>query len=723
MAKTTYSILGDSPPSVAEDTLRFGAFVEPFADRLIASVDNTPFTVGIYADWGQGKTTVMQMLRTHLEMRGCVTIWFDPWKYNSREAVWKGLALTLASQVREKQTLLREYRRKRAGMKSTLAEFLTSRLIGDRWAEKVVKAIETEPWSPTLLHEFEKDLAKLFALVAPEGNDEATKRPVVLFVDDLDRCLPEAALGVLEALKLVLNRRGLITVIGIAEEELTRAVAAAYAKELESLNVPYDQAWGAKYMQKIIQMPFPVPVVTDRSFDAYVLSCLRRSQVADALGQAERWCPVIRDVCGRNLREVKRFINHFISEMDKAQANAAALGTEATFDPPLVGFTLSLAWPRFRRFYDHIRQRVDDPELLVRYQLFFSPQSPIKVDALRDPGQTFHEDHDLKRLFNLSFTAPEGETPLVVPFTGWSDFAQYLQFGARAEGGAPPERRKDVTEGKGADEKPETRDEKRADEPVDVGPMLAQASSLVSAGRLEEAVALLGQAEEIARGANDDRSVCRVLLQVGTVKAAMGRNDEAVHAFQSALDIARALGDPRPQLSSLLALAQLQRQAGNTFNARVLLDEAKAIAVALQDGLAQIMVTHELGKAAEAERDQQTASDHYRAALGVARSIGHKPAELTTLRSLAALHTTDEPAIALGILDEAEALTRSLGDTVGEAEILLNRGMALAYLGRGDDAHAAVREADAIATRLGQPALAEKVLHVTKMVDEALRSD
>ena len=100
MAGNTFSILGDSPVGVDRDRLNFTTFVEPFAERLIGSVANSPFTVGIFADWGQGKSTVMQMLRTEVSKKGCPTIWFEPWKHNTREAVWKGLALTLVMENR-----------------------------------------------------------------------------------------------------------------------------------------------------------------------------------------------------------------------------------------------------------------------------------------------------------------------------------------------------------------------------------------------------------------------------------------------------------------------------------------------------------------------------------------------------------------------------------------------------------------------------------------------
>ena len=54
MTIAAFRILGDNPAGGDEpagtDLLNFAAFVEPFADRLLGSVSNTPFTVGIFAD-------------------------------------------------------------------------------------------------------------------------------------------------------------------------------------------------------------------------------------------------------------------------------------------------------------------------------------------------------------------------------------------------------------------------------------------------------------------------------------------------------------------------------------------------------------------------------------------------------------------------------------------------------------------------------------------------
>jgi predicted KAP-like P-loop ATPase len=62
-----------------------------------------PVTVGVYGDWGSGKSSAMRWLETNLhawnrlpadkrENHPCVyPIWFDPWKYQSREEVWRGI--------------------------------------------------------------------------------------------------------------------------------------------------------------------------------------------------------------------------------------------------------------------------------------------------------------------------------------------------------------------------------------------------------------------------------------------------------------------------------------------------------------------------------------------------------------------------------------------------------------------------------------------------------
>jgi tetratricopeptide (TPR) repeat protein len=676
MAQFQFSILGDNPADVSNDTLGFQTFVRPFSERLIQSVGNTPFTVGIYADWGQGKTTVMRMLRQYLKEQGSVTVWFEPWKYNTRDDVWKGLALTLAVQIREQQNLLREYGRKKEGLKSLAAEFLASRLIGNDWAAKVVKAIETEPWSPTLLHEFESGLNTLFRQIEPDEKTPGAK-PVVLFVDDLDRCMPEAALAVLEALKLVLNRRGLITILGIAEEELTRSVAAAYAKELESLKQEYNPDWGYKYIQKIIQMPFPLPIVTERSFEGYIEQCLLQSQTAPVLGEPGRWCRIIREASHGNLREVKRFVNNFISEIDKASANSAALGSTTSFDPRRVAFILLLAW-RFRAFLEHIRRQVNDPELFIRYQLFFSPHSSIDVDALRDPGKPFHEDAMLRDLFNRCFAAmQEGQQPLITPFAGWADLEPYLQFGKRTESAPAP------ASGTAASAEPPTEaaTDQRSKAKEEVVGLLSEARSLLAAGRLDEAATLLRQGEATTKGLNDENGLGLILGQLGLVQEARGDFASAAELHGGALEIARRLGDRPGELNALANFARVQGERGDPGSLESW-SQALTLCRSLGDQLGQVAILQEMGAAQKRLGRDPDALRSYQEALSIAKDLGHLPGALVALISMGDLHAGSwDPKEALPFYQEASELAQRLGDRLTNLRILRKLGGVYEILG------------------------------------------
>ena len=51
---------------------------------------------------------------------------------------------------------------------------------------------------------------------------------LVVFIDDLDRCMPEKAIEVLEAIKLFLDVQGCIFVLGLDQEVIARGIELKY---------------------------------------------------------------------------------------------------------------------------------------------------------------------------------------------------------------------------------------------------------------------------------------------------------------------------------------------------------------------------------------------------------------------------------------------------------------------------------------------------------------
>ena len=89
-------LLDDNP--TINDSFHFHDFVRELTG-IILSIESTPFTIGIFGPWGSGKTTLMKLTENALGDR-CRKIWFNPWKYDNKEAIWNALIQTLLNEMK-----------------------------------------------------------------------------------------------------------------------------------------------------------------------------------------------------------------------------------------------------------------------------------------------------------------------------------------------------------------------------------------------------------------------------------------------------------------------------------------------------------------------------------------------------------------------------------------------------------------------------------------------
>ncbi len=88
--------LGELPVAKGKaDEFRFSDYAEPLAYRLIQ--EEAPFTLGIFGRWGSGKTTLMRRIEEEIERNQpketVLSIWFNAWKYDREEALWRALLI------------------------------------------------------------------------------------------------------------------------------------------------------------------------------------------------------------------------------------------------------------------------------------------------------------------------------------------------------------------------------------------------------------------------------------------------------------------------------------------------------------------------------------------------------------------------------------------------------------------------------------------------------
>src|SRR5262245_22097281 len=127
-----FVLLNDQPmlePS-GEDVLGVASEVLGLANLIMGSRKEAPFTIGIDADWGMGKSTLMLQLRAELDTRkkeeGLRTVWFNAWTAQRSDAL-AGLIKSALMGVDEnaRRRLLRKVAQNR-GLLITLRVMITT---------------------------------------------------------------------------------------------------------------------------------------------------------------------------------------------------------------------------------------------------------------------------------------------------------------------------------------------------------------------------------------------------------------------------------------------------------------------------------------------------------------------------------------------------------------------------------------------------------------------
>lgn len=329
-------VLLDSPTTTP--VLGYREIGRAFA--TIISSSQAQFAVGIFGGWGSGKTTLMTAIKSALPADTVVSVDFNAWRFEREPQLLIPLldtiraALVRWSEPHDQPT--REKVRSIATRIGRVVRALSTGLsaeVGIPGAVKVSYDIGTaldalsppgEPESAQSLYVAAfAELARVFEEFSAGGASR-----IVVFVDDLDRCLPGNALDVLESMKLFFDMPGFVFVVGLDEDIVERAIRAKFANlddhaDTREAGSPASaassasQRLGREYVKKIFQLPYSLPAMMPQQLDQLLRSMYSEAELDltqfDAL--RETVLPYLRHIAIErrvNPREVKRFINAYI---------------------------------------------------------------------------------------------------------------------------------------------------------------------------------------------------------------------------------------------------------------------------------------------------------------------------------------------------------------------------------------------------------------------------
>ena len=127
------------------------------------------------------------------------------------------------------------------------------------------------------IHQIEADLRRVLesipAQIDPKTNKQVRK-PIVVFVDDLDRCSPAKVAQVIEAVNLFLGGEfpNCIFVIGMDAEMVAAALQAAHKDLVSALPRDAGIPVGWRFMDKFVQLPFIIPPMPSGGVERYTAS-------------------------------------------------------------------------------------------------------------------------------------------------------------------------------------------------------------------------------------------------------------------------------------------------------------------------------------------------------------------------------------------------------------------------------------------------------------------
>lgn len=270
----------------------------------------SPATIGVYGDWGSGKSTLMKMVKKSLDAdNNTLTVEFNGWLFEGYEDAKTALCGTILDEMRTHETLFAKGKEKikallkkvdggkllSKGVKYGLDFLLTSGIgtvteltltgiisavkqkagdVSEDEIKKVIDAFKKEETKRTEIKNFRKTFKEVF--------EDCKGERLVVFIDELDRCTPDTVLDIFEAIRLFLYVPGTTFIIGADERLVSYAVKTKY-KDIPGHDIDISK----EYLEKLVQYPVKIPQLNEQEVKQYITCLLLQNEDIDIKKVAE----------------------------------------------------------------------------------------------------------------------------------------------------------------------------------------------------------------------------------------------------------------------------------------------------------------------------------------------------------------------------------------------------------------------------------------------------
>lgn len=294
------------------DFLDYGYMVNLLKD-IICTDSLLPASIGLYGDWGSGKSSLMHMCIRELENikdEKIKCLIFNGWLFESYSDAKTALLNSILDAIEKEKGLGDTAKAIIKGLyrsvdKFSIAQkaikygidFITTGGIGtlaNLTCNTILTSLQEKTPSDLLYTGSEFNFSKLKQSVKDELDDKELREDIrefqeqfaqlieeskisrlVIFIDELDRCREDTILDTLEAMKLFMFSGKVAFVIGADERHISYAVKSKF-KDIEGIQIDI----GKEYLEKLVQYPIHIPRMDINETEVYIASLLLSAEIS-----------------------------------------------------------------------------------------------------------------------------------------------------------------------------------------------------------------------------------------------------------------------------------------------------------------------------------------------------------------------------------------------------------------------------------------------------------
>lgn len=300
-----------------EDGLNRGSFAESLAKTLVQYSFPSSLTIGLYGEWGSGKTSLLNMVFENVERidDGVVVLRFNPWLCSDPKQLVTQFFKQMATAIKLKKRaadkaweLIDQY----ADILGATSVIPVAGEIVAAFTKVLTKKAEEETKERT------NDLQESKNQIIKKLKDEKIK--IIVSIDDIDRLSEEEIVAVFQLVKSLADFPNTIYVLAFDYDVVVRALGKVQHGD------------GKEYLEKIVQVPFEIPAPNIDDIHEALFSKLNRilGDIPEEDWDKETWGELFQQGIKnyiRSIRDVIRYTNVFSLkyELLKNETSAADL--------------------------------------------------------------------------------------------------------------------------------------------------------------------------------------------------------------------------------------------------------------------------------------------------------------------------------------------------------------------------------------------------------------